>query len=427
MKRLAILIAIFCCFPASALAHGGAPIAEQVLDVGSSEWVVHTNFGMITSEDTQAYVCEEAFDGGGRFQVAALDLHRWVVFTREAIWYTEDGCDFEKISELPKHAAGIATSPDRERVVYVLNAEDPEVGGLWQTEDGRTFSQVDIDTDGLHLSGARFIDEDRLVVSAYPTDLSENGAAHLLLVDLVEGTAEDLGNLSPYERPYMLDGAGGNIAWFAREGTSYVFFWGTPDEPMRESTDLEMWPDGAKVSENGQTVWIAGAGADGRGVLEGSMTRFPRFEERWADHSALCIGGDADSHLMCARRDREGHDLSRITDGDQFESALNFEELTGPRDDCPAGSDVATACPPVWPELALALGMEVEGAGGDDAGSGGDAGVPADVGAEQESGGSEGGCSVVGGGRGGADTTWWWSAAILAAGVLRGRRTWFSR
>ncbi|MFP4600727.1 MAG: hypothetical protein ACLFVJ_20905, partial [Persicimonas sp.] len=382
-----LIIAMICCLPASALAHGGSPIAEQVQDVGDSQWVAQTNFGMVTSADTQTYVCEEAFDGGGRFQMAALDLHRWVVFTREAIWYTEDGCDFEQVRELPEHAAGVATSPERDRVVYVLNAEDPEVGGLWQTEDGRSFTQFDLGVDGLHLSGARFIGEDRLVVSAYPTDLSENGAAHLLLVDLAEGTAEDLGDLSPYERPYMLDGAGGTFAWFAREGTSYIFFWGTPDEPMRDSTELEMWPDGAKVSQNGQTVWIAGAGAEGRGVLEGSMTRFPRFEQRWSDHSALCIGGDADLHLLCASRDREGHDISRVTDGGDFESAVDFVDLTGARDDCPAGSDVATACPPVWPELAAALGIEVEG--GEDAGSGEDAGVPADVGSGQESGGSE--------------------------------------
>lgn len=361
--------------PAVASAHGAEPLPTDMSAVGDADWVLRTNFGLITSDAPDRYVCEEAFAGGEDFQVGVLGLNEWLVFTNDAVLYSPDSCNFEIRQQIPRKPAGVAVSPDSTRAAYLINVDEATDSGVWWTEDqAATVEQAALDTALLHLSRAAFLDESRLLVSAYSSEDATRGEARLIVVNLDDGTSEQVGDLAGLSYPYLFDVEAGWVVWLARDDAGQVIFWGPTDEPTRYSRAVDSWPSGAVLDADGQSVWVSGVNA-----------------ETLADHSALCVGRVGESHYLCARRDREEHDLSRVGSHGSIKPVVDFSTLAGPRNDCPADSDVATTCSAVWPELAGALGIEVDS--GDDTGGQADAGSGADSG-----GGDGGGCSTGGSG-----------------------------
>lgn len=368
ISRILLLTALL--VPSIAFAHGEAPLAEEVTGVQTDAgpgWVLRANFGVITSDAPDRYVCEEAFAGGDDFQVGVLGMNEWLVFTQDAVLYTADGCDFEVRQQLPKKVAAIAISDARERAAYLMNVDDAAERGIWWTaDDGASFEQADFGVDSVHLTRAGFVGPSRLLVSAYSTASETRGEARLSVVNLDDGSAQALTIAEDLSYPYVLDVAGDWVVWLARQDQDQKVFWGPLDEPMRYVTPVDSWPTGAVLSPDGQRVWISGVGPEARGVIAGEAEREPVWGERVANHSALCVGRGEGAQYLCARRDREGHDLSRVGEDDAIAAATNFAELRGPRADCPADSDVATTCEAVWPELAKALDIEIEEPDGSD-------------------------------------------------------------
>ncbi|QDG51253.1 hypothetical protein FIV42_11025 [Persicimonas caeni] len=398
----------------SASAHGSEPLPTDLSAVGDSQWVMRTNFGLITSEAPERYVCEEAFAGGDDFQVGVLGLHEWLVFTHDAVLYSPDGCDFEIRQQIPRKPAGVAVSPERTRAAYLINVDDAAEQGVWWTDDaGQTVEKVSIDAP-LHLTRAAFLSESSLVVSAYSTDDAVRGAAHLLLVDLDEGTHRELVELDGLTYPYVFDvHEQGWVVWLGRDGDQMRVYWGPITNPTAHARAVDSWPSGAVLTDRGLKVWVSGVFEDARGVLVGEQGVDPLWSETLVDHSAMCVAYVDGAHHLCARRDREGHDLSRVGADDSLAAAVEFTRLAGPRNDCPADSDVAQTCPAVWLELADALGVEVDSGGGD-------AGGEADAGASDSPGG-DGGCST--GGSGGPVGVWWLIGGVW--GLWRTRRLGF--
>lgn len=397
MRRLFPAVILLLLLPAAAFAHGDTPLPTDLTSVDDSQWVLRTNFGLLTSDAPDRYVCEEAFAGGDDFQVGVLGLNEWLIYTHDAVLYSPDGCDFEIRQEIPRKPAGVAVSPDRSRAAYLINVEDAAETGVWWTEDAaETVEQAGLDTSTMHLSRAAFLDQSRLLVSAYSSADANRGEARLVVANLDDGTTSQLEGLDGLSYPYVLDVRSDWLVWLARDDSGQKIFWGPLDEPTRHSKAVESWPSGAELGEDGQTVWVSGVHTEARGVLVGDASAEPVWTNKLVDHSADCVGYVDGAYHLCARRDREGHDLSRVGADGSLQAVVDFSQLAGPRQDCPADSDVATTCPAVWPELATALDIEVEGAGGDtgaDAGS--DAG--ADAGGGDGSGGDSGGCSTAGG------------------------------
>jgi hypothetical protein len=396
MKKFLWIALALSLVPASVFGHGGLPLPTELSAVGDADWVLRTNFGLLTSEQPERYVCEEAFAGGDGFQVGVLGLNEWLIFTRAAVIHTSDGCDFEIRQEIPKKPAGVAVSPDHSRAAYLINVDEPTEAGVWWTEDaGQTITQADFDVAGLELTRAKFLDNTRLLVSAYSSEDDNRGPGRLIVVNLDDNTTEQLPGLDGINYPYLFDAESDWVIWLGRDDVGQRIFWGPIDEPTRHSTAVDSWPSGARLSDDGQTVWISGGQEGTRGVMVGDTSQEPIWSDEFVDHSALCVGRVGEAYHLCARRDREGHDLARVAADGSLEPVVNFAELLGPRDDCPAGSDVASTCPSVWPELAPALGIEVEGA--PDAGTVADAGA-SDAGTSGSGGGGEsGGCSTGGG------------------------------
>lgn len=87
------------------------------------------------------------------------------------------------------------------------------------------------------------------------------------------------------------------------------------------------------------------------------------------------LAADPRGVFVVANNYEDGFALGVTTDqGASFSKVFQFHELAGPRP-CPAGSDVATICEPLWPALAQRLGITTPtptptpgGGGGDDGG-----------------------------------------------------------
>ena len=368
MKRLVPFLLACLLWPTAAAAHGDTPLAEEITamsgDSGEPAWVLRTNFGILTSQAPKRYVCEEAFSGGDDFQLAVFGMREWLIFTDEAIVYTADGCNFERRQQLSKKVAAVAVGPDRTRAAYLMNGEDSTERGIWWTDDnGQSFVRVGVDTSRLNLTGAGFLDQNRLFVTAYSTEDATQGGARVLTVDLGNDTSQTIGTPAGATFPYLFDTAGDWIAWMATKDGEATLFWGPTDEPARYALAVDSWPSGAVLADDGQSVWFSGVHAPSRGLTVGHTSADPVWSDILVDHSGLCIGGVGERRYLCARRDREGHDLSRI-DGDTVEPVLRFADLEGPLE-CPDDSELASSCGAVWPDLAGALDIEVDSSAGD--------------------------------------------------------------
>ncbi|MGM0559062.1 MAG: hypothetical protein ACQEVA_21940 [Myxococcota bacterium] len=339
-------------------AHGSEPLPEKLYGFDSGDWVFQTNFGVITSETSTRYVCEEAFNGGDDFRVAALGLNRWVIFTPDAIYRTEDGCEFEKVEPLPKIPSDMAAVRGGAGVAYVINSDEPEHAGVFVSDDaGASFRQVGVDVGSRQFTRVEFLDAGTLLVSAYSRDSASQGAAELIEVGIDGDTMTMLEVPDGLKYPYLLDVEADSVLWQASTEDGQSLFWGSVDEPGRDEFPLDAWPKGAVLSADGSEFWVAAANEGSKGLTH--ATAPDMMVDIAADHSGLCIGRAADTVYACARGDREGHELSRVA-GSQIEAAVDFSQLEGPRNTCPEGSDVATTCPAVWPELAVGLGIEVD-------------------------------------------------------------------
>ncbi len=364
----ALTFVVAVAFASTALGHGAEPLPENIHGFDSGEWVFHTNFGVITSDAPTRYVCEEAFSGGDQFRVAAIALNQWVIFTPDAIYRTEDGCDFEKVAPLPKISSDVGFVRGGEGVAYVVNAQNSDETGVFVSRNaGASFRKVAVDVAGRQFTRVEFLNADTLLVSAYAKDSSSQGAAELIEVSLTGDAVTMLEPPQGLRYPYLLDVEAESIVWQASTDDGQSLFWGTVDDPGRDGFALEAWPNGAVLSADGSEFWVAAANSGSKGLTHAMASDM--MIDIAAEHSGLCVGRAGDAIYACARGDREGHELSRVIDG-ELDAAVSFDAIEGPRVSCPAGSDVASTCPAVWPELARGLGVEV----GNDASGAGDTG-----------------------------------------------------
>jgi hypothetical protein len=391
----------------AAAAHGSEPLPEQVHGFDAGDWVFHTNFGVITSKNPTRYVCEEAFHGGDDFRVAALGLNKWVIFTPDAIYRTEDGCEFEKVEPLPKIPSGMASVPGGTGVAYVVNTDEQDETGVFvSTDAGASFRKVGVDVGARQFTRVEFLDAERLLVSAYSKDSASQGAAELIEVELDGDRVTMLDVPDGLKYPYLLDAQTDAVLWQASTENGQSLFWGSVEAPGRDEFPLNAWPNGAVLAADGEEFWVAGANPGSEGLTRASASDM--MVDIAADHSGLCIGRAGDTVYACGREEQDGHELSRVAAG-EVEAAVAFSGIEGPRDTCPEGSDVATTCPAVWPELAVWLGVEVDESPEDDASS------------DQNAGEQGGACASVG--VHGPTGLHGFILVLLAGAVLRGRRS----
>ncbi len=349
-------------FPSLAAAHGGDPLPRNVHPVSESAWVLATNFGIIRGDDPEHYICEEAFLGGDNYLFAPLGELTWVTFSETRVMRTEDGCNFDEVFELTEVPVSVSSNITTGDVAFLTNQDD--LAPLQLSEDGgKSWRALALDPGKqVHWTGVELSKDGEAFLSAYSREDADKGAALIYTVSLETGslTLHPLPEGARY--PYLSDASSGaglepaRLAGQVNMPEGIALLWGTPQELIVHP--LESWPTDIELANGGATVYASATTPEG-GVLVGNWEgEAPTFEMLLPEHSARCVTDFGEDLYICARRDREGHDLSRYSAG-EITSAVEFKKLLGPPSTCPEDSDTARTCKIVWPELAKALRLDL--------------------------------------------------------------------
>ena len=344
--------------PATLWGHGAPPEGKEIFVVDGG-WVYLTNFGVMTSEKPMHYVCEEAFFAHANFTVAPFALDRWATFSRTAATVTTDGCGFDVRLGLPGAPRAVAVSDDTEEVA--ITVRDEGASEIWHSPDGGiTWDLVDVDFDGILLGSLGFLGPGEVVAVGYLTDEERRGEAVLARVDLGTGDRVDLEVDSDLVYPDLLDARGGDLLWHARRDGATEVFWSHGDDLVAGKYVSANWPTSGALAPDKSRAYLGGVDEDNRGVFRAHRGDPSTWEEVVPGHRALCLAVDGDDLLVCGHRRDDGHDLARWRAGEELEALVDFRSLEGFRQDCPEGTRVPQTCPPVWPELAQALGITID-------------------------------------------------------------------
>ena len=332
--------------PGGARGHSGVPEPRSLEALPGGGWTMASNAGIVTSERPTELVCEEAFEGGDGWRLAALGPSEWVVFGRGDIRRTEDGCSFSLVAPLWGRPTDVAAQPDAGAVAFLRNGSTDT--GLWlSTDRGLRFESLAVDLAPDRWTGVRFVDAETMLVSGYTESEAEYGASSMLLVSLT-GVASRLSLPADITFPYLLDQRGDGVLWIGMRGETFVVFWGSLDEPARASLTVEQWPYNGRLSGDGQTAWLTGLHA-GSGVDEASIEGDTlSLQAITTSTSSLCLELIDGAPLFCSKHTVDGFDLFGIDADGVMEGVYDLRDLEGLRVSCSADSDVGRHCPEPW-------------------------------------------------------------------------------
>lgn len=352
------LLTVLCLIPllgsaSTAWAHAEEPNAQTLFGTPGG-WVLRANFGAVESGDPNRLVCEEAYLGGEGWLLAVLGQTEWVTMGESTIQRTMDGCDFERVRDVPTKPTDAASDQESGNVAFVLNHEVD--AGLWlSTDRGASFEQVDgLDADMNQMTGVRFLDANTVIVTGY--GLGQSGAPVMWSVDVNTKTPTALNLPADTTYPYVLAAGGGQVVMLARRD-SQMLFWGPPDDLDAVEYELTSWPTGASLSTAGDTVWVSGP-ESGKGILVGVRDGTDvTWETHAADLVANCVERFEETTYICS--------LNRLHDFDLFELAadgtttgvVSFLDFAGARE-CPAATEVGDVCGLVWKQIGSYFGVD---------------------------------------------------------------------
>lgn len=370
-----IAVALLLFHASNAFGHAEEPNAQTVFAVESG-WVLRANFGIVSSQDPNRFVCEEAYLGGDGWLLSVLGPTEWVTFGENSVHRTTDGCQFEQVATLPIRPNDAASDPDTGYVAYLING--PESPGLYlSTDRGQTFSLYEgLDPSRHQLTSVRFLDGDTMVVGGYLRsgavttepdmgthdagadagldagldDSEVAGASRLWLVEVETGAITPLTAPAGTTYAYVQAARSGQVLLLARRG-GQVLFWGPPEDLSATELEIASWPTGATLSDDGRKAWISGTN-NARGVLAGILgADGAQWETIAGDTIANCVARDGDDLLVCGEVGTNGSNIARISPDGAISSELDFRGFLGARDQCPCNSTAAGICPTVWKEI----------------------------------------------------------------------------
>lgn len=416
----AVLVAAGLAVPQAARAHGGLPQSVGVVfeDPADPVPLVLTSFGVLVPEadGRWAWVCEDVVGTGGLSAFEALPTGRWLMGTTRGLWASDDRCAW---NEVGGDARGlfftqVTRDPDDPTRVYAGTASDGGANYLWASEDsGDTFLPFADFGPGTGVRGF---------------GIAPGGGPFWV----VGWRADDLGG-DPTSTPFL--------AWSESGAT-----WESHDVPKRDgevvhpsvtllgldpADDESAWLR-VHVADQGYDVLVR-AGRDGtftevpigaNGVLYDDLVAFAagpdpgRLEvggrneglyvsidggETWSGPSvapeAGCLVDHDGLRYRCTNAYADGASVVASPPGtSSFQDVQRFDDVCHPYA-CPAGTEAAEVCGPLWDEVSQSAGLCPLGEdppGDDDTADGG-------------------GCEGCTAGRGGAPVGKGWPAAPLAA------------
>lgn len=314
-----------------AFAHGGLPETLDRVVSDSGETLVTTHGFLQDSGGSWEWVCEEiigayAFRTG--FQITPLGT--WILSTTSGILTSEDGCSWAYAEGPFAYVSQLALDPVDPGVIWVATDE-----GLWRSaDDGSTFA-LDLPVDASLRSFVQTADGFYLWVFDGDQPQVWFGDADGFDKTPIEVSAGQLLGLEADE-----------------EGRAYARFpAGAADELRRYS------PDGTEEILLQTVVNLSAFDIGADGTLHASVRGLGTQVS--TDDGATWTAPDGQP-VNCLHGDVSCPDLNTgveaLFDGGG-EVSLRFADVAGPRD-CPADSDFALYCEPLWPLVSLQFGLE---------------------------------------------------------------------
>ncbi|MCB9676709.1 MAG: hypothetical protein H6737_16450 [Alphaproteobacteria bacterium] len=329
---------------------------------------IEATYGLIVEHDGLRWVCHEAVTAPGALLSPDYEVGpdgTWIArmtdltLARDGhpLWVSTDLCTWAPIPGFEgRIVADVAFGPDGS--VWVATADPTGENAVYHGPDASSLEPV------LTVTGSRFLS---VAVGASVWATSSEGDTALALWHSPDGASftssaipVDPALLAPVDAFVEVAHPTEDTAWVVLDpigedrlleasGGALTEIWAAPDR----ITDLERADDGTLYATLGDRhPW--------------RVTGTPTLLAGLADASGLA----ATDHLVLANRSFvNGLLLTVSTDGETPASTALPADIVGPLA-CPAGTDQATLCEPLWPQLEVRLRPPVDT---------GDTGMPADT------------------------------------------------
>lgn len=354
-----------------ARAHGGLPVAQQILWHGSTMYIPTPYWGLFLGPVGGPFhwICDEAINSYVQHRFAVAKDGALYVTDRTGVQVSTDGgCQFDPtIGPLASHfVAAIAAEPLGTSVL-ALASEDTNQTSLWRaadgkspfallyavpqslptglrlSEDGRVILVVAmttgiVRTPRLHVSadgGRSFVDRD------FPALI--DGQVPIVVAPLwIDPTARPAGQLNDLYLAGRSDSIG--VVWRLRDGEAPVELFRTTAGIL----DMQRHPQSRQlVVSTVAGLWAEGAGGG--------------FSRQETLSASQCLSVHEGSLYACGWNfPPDSAAVARLpVDVSQKESLFQYQQTVGPLA-CPATTQVGKVCPGAWSIYAPQLGIELK-------------------------------------------------------------------
>ena len=330
-----------------------APLELELLgdESADGDWVLVTTPGFVRQGSSTQLICKEAFGATGPLYSAVLGPTHYAMATPEGLAVTRDGCDVDHFHPLPGWVADVAGRGDDRIAAVVDVADGSEV--FWSVDGGTTLQGPIETAQGIKITGVDWIDDRRLVATAFDDDASLRGAAVALSADLDQaGVDWEYHHYGDDLRYAYLFATGENsqgtgiIVAALRQGADPLLVWGPVDDPGRHRVELSTWPLNADVGPGGQ-VYVAPISEEWHGAAR-AEDGVLHHDQRLTGQDVRCVVDDGQGLFICSSGVSEDHELWRLKPDQPQEPIYRLADLEGARSDCPDHSAVAQICPERW-------------------------------------------------------------------------------
>lgn len=409
-------------------AHAG-PVEPQRLysrpDGGAQARLLTTSFGLVVTSNGADWdvLCSEGIGYDETKEPVALETGS-AIFVGSLLGLfvsRDDGCSWSAISDFDaRGVADLQAALSSGGPLYATTGRFGADNGVFRSvDDGQSFTKVagKADTFFTALRFAPSLPTRAYVSTWYYTPLaasvfrSDDGGATFIeqATTLPWATAFTIIAVSPADESQVYASV--------FDGLDYVLVRSTDSAASFAEVARDTKPfRSVTFSADAQTVWAAAnrlfESADGGAT----------FQKRQAPKRGWCSERFGSEVTACASPMLDGFALGTVEPDGGVTPTLSFSEVRGLQA-CPAGTSMRDVCEPLWPALALALGVPGADGGVPDGGE-----APVDAGEVQDGGATDAGVTErpppegcgcgAGGGAGGA----WLVLGVMALTALRRRR-----
>lgn len=365
--------------PAAAFAHGGIHeslgLGEVPPDGGLPDVV--TTYGLLTPVGTRdwAWICDEVVSSLGFTAWVQVD-GRWLVGSYDGLYTSEDGCDWPLQDGLlaGHNVTDLRLDPITDGRVWATTGTAKADNALFVSDDGGTswtrYASMGV---GTTLRGLAQAPEG---LPIFVVGWVEAGGGDVVPMTWITTDGETWQAVAlPRDDVYSVGmlGYAAGAAWVRAAGASVdrllrVEADGTTTAVLEIDdviTAFDGGPDDGSVYVGGKVVGLYGSQDGGTTWSGPDLSPEPGCLESRGDQRYICSQNWADGAAMM-RTSRRGGDSSSWS----WEALLRFGDVHGVLD-CPAGSEVAETCAPLWDKVQAEAGFNQQAdTGASDTGGG---------------------------------------------------------